>query len=69
MELAFELCPNFENSMCPRSFLSEETKIKQRTSSKQQLCEIGGEAIKESRFTSFFKMYLNFLGRGVMGTP
>ena len=41
--------------MYPRSFFCEETKIKQRTStsSKKQLCEIGEEAIWESRFTSF----------------
>ena len=40
--------------MYPRSFLCEEAKIKQRTSSKKELCEIGEEAIWESRFTSFF---------------
>ena len=39
--------------MYPRNFLCEEAKIKQLTSSKKQLCEIGEEAIWESRFTSF----------------
>ena len=34
--------------MCARSFLCEEDKIKQRTSSKKKLCEIGEEAIWES---------------------
>ena len=37
--------------MYPRSFLCEEAKIKQRTSSKKELHEIGEEAIWESRFT------------------
>ena len=45
---------NYKNSMYPRSFLSEEAKIKQRTFLKKELCEIGEEAIWESRFTSFF---------------
>ena len=40
--------------MYPRSFLCEEAKIKQRTPLKKELCEIGQEAIWESRFTSFF---------------
>ena len=40
--------------MYPRSFLSEEAKIKQRTPLKRELCEIGEEAIWKSRFTSFF---------------
>ena len=44
--------------MYPRSFLCEEAKIKQRTPIKKELCEIGEEAIWESRFTSFF---INFL--------
>ena len=39
--------------MYPRSFLCEEAKIKQRTSLKEELCEIGEEAIWESRFTFF----------------
>ena len=39
--------------MFPQSFLREEAKIKQRTSSKKALCKIGEEAIWESRFTSF----------------
>ena len=37
-----------------RSFLCEEVKIKQRTHLKKELCEIGEEAIWESRFSSFF---------------
>ena len=40
--------------MYPRNFLCEETKIKQHTSSKKKLCEIGEEAIWESRFTCLF---------------
>ena len=47
---------NYRNSMYPRSFLSEEAKIKYRTSSKKELCEIGEEAIWESRFTLFFTL-------------
>ena len=43
--------------MYPRSFLCEEAKIKQRTPLKKELCEIGKEAIWESRFTSFFRIY------------
>ena len=39
--------------MYPRSFLCEEAKIKQRSPLKKELCEIGEEAIWESRFTSF----------------
>ena len=39
--------------MCSRSFLREGAKIKQRTSSKKELCENGKETIWESRFTSF----------------
>ena len=39
--------------MYSRSFLCEEAKIKQRTPLKKELCEIGEEAIWESRFTSF----------------
>ena len=38
--------------MYPRSFLYEEAKIKQRTPLNKELCEIGEEAIWESRFTS-----------------
>ena len=45
---------NYKNSMYPRSFLCKEAKIKQRTPLKKELCEIGEEAIWESRFTSFF---------------
>ena len=40
--------------MYTRSFLCEEAKIKQRTPLKKEFCEIGEEAIWESRFTSFF---------------
>ena len=40
--------------MYARSFLCEEAKIKQRTPLKKERCEIGEEAIWESRFTSFF---------------
>ena len=43
--------------MYPRSFLYEEAKIKQRTALKKELCEIGEEAIWESRFTSFFRIF------------
>ena len=50
----FIVTSNFINSMYPRSFLYEEAKIKQSTPSKKELCEIGEEAIWESRFTSFF---------------
>ena len=39
--------------MYPRSFFCEEAKIKQRTPLNNELCEIGEEAIWESRFTSF----------------
>ena len=42
--------------MYPRSFLCEEAEIKQRTPLKKELCEIGEEAIWESRFTSFFNV-------------
>ena len=48
--------------MYPRNFFWEEAKIKQRTSSKKQLREIGEEAIFwESRFTSFFKFWSTLL--------
>ena len=47
--------------MYPRSFLCEEAKIKQRTPLKKDLYEIGEEAIRESRFTSFF-----YLTRGLV---
>ena len=40
--------------MYPRSFLCEEANIMQYISLKEELCEIGEEAIWESRFTSFF---------------
>ena len=39
--------------MYRRSFPCEEVKIKQHTSSKKELCEIGKEAISESRLTRF----------------
>ena len=50
----FMVTSNYKNSMYPRSFLCDEAKIKQRTPLKKELCEIGEEAIWESRFTSFF---------------
>ena len=54
----FIMTSNYKNSMYPRSFLCKEAKIKQRTPLKKELCEIGEEAIWESRFTSFlFKSY------------
>ena len=43
--------------MYPRSFLCEEAKIKQRTPLKEEFCEIGEEAIWESRLTSFSFIY------------
>ena len=46
--------------MYPRRFLCEEAKIKQRTRLKKELCEIGEEAIWESRFTSFFLQYYSY---------
>ena len=56
--------------MWPRSFLCEETKIKQRTPLKKELCEIGAEAIWESRFTSFlrqcWKIAENLVAYGVV---
>ena len=39
--------------MYPRNFLCEEAEIKQISPLKKELCEIGEEAIWESRFTSF----------------
>ena len=45
--------------MYPRSFLCEEAKIKQRTPLKKELCEIGEQAIWESRFTSFLTVQMN----------
>ena len=49
--------------MCPRSFFCEKAEIKQRTSLKKELCKIGGEAIWESRFTSFFFLFTRQRGR------
>ena len=49
----FIVTSNYKISMYPRSFLCEVAKIKQRTSLKKELCEIGEEAIWESRFISF----------------
>ena len=49
----FIVTSNHKNSMYPPSFLCEETEIKQRTFLKKELCEIGEEAVWESRFTSF----------------
>ena len=54
----FIVTSNYKNSMYPRSFLCEEAEIKQRTPLKKELCEIGEEAIWESRFTSFFWIFL-----------
>ena len=51
--------------MYPRRFLCEEAKIKQRTPLKKLLCEIGEEAIWESRFPSFFLYKRSFVTRGV----
>ena len=45
--------------MYPQNFLCEEVKIKQRTPLKKELCEIGEEAIWESRFTFFFIISLS----------
>ena len=45
--------------MNPRSWLCEGAKIKQRTPLKKEICEIGEEAIWESRFISFFDMSLD----------
>ena len=50
----FTATANFKNSMYLRSFLCEEAEIKQNTSSKKTICEIGEETIWESRFTSFY---------------
>ena len=49
--------------MYPRNFRCEGAKIKQRTPFKKELCEIGEEAIWESRFTSFliFFYFLKFI--------
>ena len=49
----FIVTSNYKHSMYPRSFLCEEAKIKQRSLLKKELCEIGEEAIWESRFTYF----------------
>ena len=49
----FIVTSNYKNSMYPRSFFCETAKIKQRTPWKKKFCEIGEEAIWESRFTSF----------------
>ena len=48
--------------MYPRSFLCEEAKMKQRTPLKKELCEIGEEAIWESRFTYFLLLLKEVLG-------
>ena len=45
--------------MYPRSFLCEKAKIKQRTPLKKELCGIGEEAIWESRFTFFFRLFIH----------
>ena len=46
--------------MYPRSFLSEEAKIKQRTFLEKKLCEIGEEAIWKSRLPSFIIIIINY---------
>ena len=50
----FIVTSNFSNLMHPRSFLWKEEITKQHAPSKKELCEIGEEAISESRFTCFF---------------
>ena len=52
--LFFIVTSTFKNSVYSRNFLCEEAKIKQHTSSKKKLCEIGELVIWESRFTCFF---------------
>ena len=63
---------NYKNWMYPRSFLCKEAKIKQRTSLKKELCEIGEESIWKSRFTSFFLSFFFMFGesfeKGKMGS-
>ena len=49
--------------MCTRSFFCEEAIIKQRTSSKKELCEIDEEAIWDSRFASFLFFILLLVTR------
>ena len=44
--------------MYPRSFLLEGATVERYTSSKSELCEIGEEAIWQSRFTCFFALHL-----------
>ena len=46
--------------MCPRRFLCDEAKIKQRSSSKKELCKIGEEAISESRSNMGILIYMLF---------
>ena len=50
----FIVTSNFKNSIYSRSFLCEEAKIKQHTSSKKKLCEVDEKAIWESGFKFFF---------------
>ena len=52
--LFFIVTSNYKKSMYPRSFLCEEANVKQRAPLKNELFEIGEEAIWESRFTSFY---------------
>ena len=47
--------------MYPLSYLCEEAEIKQRTSLKKELCEIGEKAIWESRFSHPFFEIINML--------
>ena len=42
------------------SFLCDEAKIKEHTFSKKELCEIGEEAIWESRFAYFFYYLITY---------
>ena len=58
----FIVTSNFQHSIYSRSFLCEEAKIKQRTSSMKKICGIGEEAIWESRFTPFFIIRTHTVG-------
>ena len=56
--------------MYPQNFLCEEAKIKQRTPLMKELCEIGEEAIWESRFTSFLlKVAVLVITRRIQTVP
>ena len=45
----FIVTSNFKNSIYPQSFLCEEAEMKQRTSSKKELCGIGEKPIWKFR--------------------